>query len=138
MYWFGQSRRERNDFIALVKLGISLDVLVEGGQEWGIKELTKALFGKEESDIISTEKYTLKQVVDRLYKDGRSKIAHGGSLALLRELPLELGLADSFTANVLANYVVHATRHTGRDTYEEFLAAIPGLRASYLAAGSSQ
>ena len=134
MYWFGQARREQNDFIALVKFGIALDVLAKGGYARGILELCRALFAKQDTDVIAPEKRTLKQVVEKIYNEGRSRIAHGGSLALLRELPVELGLADSLTAETLASYVVYASQYSGPDTYEDFLAAIPALRAAHAAA----
>jgi hypothetical protein len=130
MYWFGQARRERNEFIALVKLGIALDVLAKGGKARGILGLSRAIFGKSDDDVIASDNRTLRQVVETLYNDGRSKIAHGGTLALLRELPIELSLADSFTAHVLAGYVVYATQYTGTDTYEDFLTAVPEIRAA--------
>jgi hypothetical protein len=130
LYWFGQARHERNEFIALVKLGIALDVLAKGGKARGILALTCAIFGKSGNDIIASDNRSLKQVVETLYNDGRSKIAHGGALALLRELPIELSLADSLTAHVLAGYVVFATQYMGVDAYEQFLAALPGIRAA--------
>jgi hypothetical protein len=133
MYWFGQARRKRNEFIALVKYGVSLDVLAKGGKAKGILELARALFGKLDGDVFASDGQTLKQVVETVYNDGRSKIAHGGALALLRELPIEPGLAHGLTAHALANYVVLAARYSGRDAYDDFLAAIPGLRAAYLA-----
>jgi hypothetical protein len=120
MYWFGQARRERNEFISLVKLGVALDVLAKGGKAEGILELARAAFGKADDDVIASGNRTLKQVVKTLYNDGRSKIAHGGTLALLQELPIELGLADNFAAHILAAYVVYAGLHKGDDTYEGF------------------
>jgi hypothetical protein len=138
MYWFGQARRERNEFIALVKFGVALDVLAKGGKAKGILELSRALFGKVDDDVFASDNRTLKQVVETVYNDGRSKIAHGGALALLRELPIEPGLADNLTAHALAAYVVYAARYNGRDTYEDFLAAIPGLRAAYVASRNAR
>jgi hypothetical protein len=130
MYWFGQARRERNEFISLVKFGIALDVLAKGGKAKGILELARAALGKADDDVIASGNRTLKQVVNTLYNDGRSKIAHGGTLALLQELPIELGLADNFTAHVLAAYVTYAGLHKGDDTYEALLAALPAIRAA--------
>lgn len=129
MYWFGQARRETNEFIVLVKLGIALDVLAKGGRAGGILALTRAVFDKADNDVIASDNRTLKQVVETLYNDGRSKIAHGGTLALLQELPIELTLADNLTARVLAAYVVYAKLHKGNDTYESFLATLPAIRA---------
>jgi hypothetical protein len=130
MYWFGQARRDRNEFIALVKFGIALDVLAKGLRANGILQLTCALFDKRDSDVITSDNRALKEIVKTLYEEGRSQIAHGGRLALLQELPIDLRLADGFTARVLANYIVFATRYTGPDTYEEFLKAVPTIRAT--------
>ena len=99
--------------------------------------MSRAVLGNLDDDIIAPENQTLKKVVETLYNDGRSKIAHGGALALLRELPIELDIADSLTAHVLASYVVYAARYEGHDTYEDFLRAIPDLRAAYLASRKS-
>jgi len=130
MYWFWQARREQNEFIALVKLGIALDVLAKGGKAKGILALTRAILGNSDNDVIASDSRTLKEVVETLYNDGRSNIAHGGTLALLCELPIELSIVDSLTAHVLAGYVVYATQYAGADTYEDFLAALPAIRAA--------
>ena len=132
MYWFGQARRERTEFIALVKFGIALDVLAKGGKKEGILKLTQAILGKSGDDVIASNNRKLKDVVEILYNDGRSQIAHGGKLALLHDLPIELDLADRLTAHVLAGYVVHATDYDGVDEYENFFAAIPTLRLAYM------
>jgi hypothetical protein len=134
MYWFGQARRERSEFIALVKYGIALDVLAKGTGEGGILTLLCALLGKSEGELITSEDRTLKQVVSVIYKEGRSQVVHGGLLALLRELPIELSIADTLTARALEGYVLCAAEHSGPDTYEDFLVAVPALRTGVLAA----
>jgi hypothetical protein len=75
------------------------DALAKGGKVKGILALTRAIFGKSGNDVIASDSRTLKEVVETLYNDGRSKIAHGGTLALLCELPIELSIADSLTAH---------------------------------------
>lgn len=42
MYWFGQARRQKSDFIALVKIGIALDVPAKGGKYRGILALPQS------------------------------------------------------------------------------------------------
>lgn len=130
MYWFGQSRREKSDFIALVKLGIALDVLAKGSKARGICDMACAVLGIQATDAITTDNVTLKDFVKKLYNDGRSRISHGGALALLQELPLELHQADGFSANVLTGYVACLEKYTGPDTYQDFLKALPTLRAA--------
>ncbi|WP_234686090.1 hypothetical protein [Bradyrhizobium monzae] len=125
--WFGQARREKSDFIALVKMGVSLDVLAKGGRSKGILALASAIMALGSKDSVTSDGQSLASFVKKLYDEGRSKIAHGGSLALLEELPLEVEVADAFTANILTGYVACAAHYTGTDTYEDFLAAIPSI-----------
>lgn len=127
MYWFGQARREKSDFIALVKMGVSLDVLAKGGKSKGILALASAIMTLGAKDAVTSDGQSLASFVKKLYEEGRSKIAHGGSLALLEELPLEVEVADAFTANVLTGYVACAAHYGGKDTYEDFLAAVPSI-----------
>lgn len=130
MYWYGQARREQSDFIALVKHGIALDVLAKGGRSRGIVTLSCAVLNLTEGDAITSDGRTLRALVEKLYNDGRSQIAHGGRLALLQELPLERQLADMFCGGILVGYVACLDKYTGQDTYKDFLAALPSIRAS--------
>lgn len=132
MYWFGQARREQSEFIALVKYGITLDILAKGGKFGGILALCCAVLGKTEDDVITTDGRKLSKVVKSIYDDGRSQIAHGGRLSLLQPLPIQLSLADSLTSQVLIGYVAYTERYSGHDSYEQFLLAIPGIRAQLL------
>jgi hypothetical protein len=127
MYWFGQARREKSDFIALVKIGVALDVLAKGGKNKGILALASAIMSLAPQDAVTNDGQSLASFVKKLYDEGRSKIAHGGSLALLQELPLEIENADAFAANILTGYVACAAHYIGPDTYEDFLAAIPSV-----------
>ena len=126
MYWFGQSRRERNEFIAVVKIGIALDVLTKGAKATGITVLCSRLFNMKPEEEIFTG-LQLGGFIAKLYNDGRSQIAHGGRLALLQELPVSVEQADSFAREVLTRYVACAEKYSGPDEYEPFLAAIPGI-----------
>lgn len=126
MYWFGQSRRERNEFIAVVKMGIALDVLTKGAKASGITELCCRLFNmKAEQEIAAGVQ--LGGFVAKLYNDGRSQIAHGGRLALLQELPVSRELADSFAKEVLTRYVACIEKYSGPDDYNDFLIGIPSI-----------
>jgi hypothetical protein len=138
MYWYGQALRERTEFIALVKIGVALDVLAKGGKFKGILAMACAVLGVQEADSITTDNRTIKSFVKKLYDDGRSRIAHGGSLALLAELPLERHLADSFAARILIDYVACLQKYVGADAYEDFYTALPGIRATSLVTTGGQ
>jgi len=127
MYWFGQARREKNDFIALVKLGIGLDILAKGGKAKGILRLCCTILGKDKTDVVTSDGMELGALVSKLYDDGRSQIAHGGRLALLHELPVPLSLADGLTSQILVGYVACLAKYQGPDKSEDFIAAIPAI-----------
>lgn len=103
MYWFGQARREGSDFVALVKLGITLDILAKGGKFRGILTMSGAVLGMKDSDPITSDQRSLKSFVKQLYDDSRSQIAHGGRLALLQELPLERPLQTRLPRKCLSD-----------------------------------
>jgi hypothetical protein len=128
MYWFGQSRREADDFIALVKIGIAFDILAAGKKENGIKDLCCAVAGLPESTVISPYGHTISDLVKVIYKEGRSQIAHGGNrFGLLNDLPVHIDLANSFCETVLVMYIMRLSIYTGRDDCSDFLAALPSL-----------
>jgi hypothetical protein len=128
MYWFGQSRREENDFIAVVKIGITLDVLTQGRKSAGIRALFCQLTGWTEDQVVSSDGKTLKQFAKQVYEEGRSQLAHGGGFGLVTELPLAIGLADVITEQIVVSYVLCLARYQGGDNYDDFLASLPSLR----------
>lgn len=130
MYWFGQSRREMSDFIALVKVGIALDVLAKGSKAKGITKLTAIQFQLAEDDPILSDGRSVKKVIGLIYDEGRSQIAHGGKLALLNEMPVERAVADDLARQVLIGYVACLEKYTGPDQYDAFLKAMPAIRAA--------
>jgi hypothetical protein len=132
MYWFGQSRREGNDFIALVKLGITLDILANGKKYKGILQLCRDISGWTDATPILPSK-NLSAIVKGIYDLGRSQLAHGGRFGLLHELPVDLKHADDFTEQIVMMYIIYLTQYTGPDEYEHFLTALPSLRATRVA-----
>jgi hypothetical protein len=126
MYWFGESRREPIKFIALVKLGICLDVLTDGGMYPGIIAFGCAAFGINPKETF-LQGHSMEQMVDKLYRQGRSRISHGTTLSILGELPIGLDLSDFFTARMLAAYIALAMHYDGEDSYKSFLGAVPGI-----------
>lgn len=77
--WYAEGMRERNDAIALAKIGTCLDVLASGGKLAGIlKLLTNLLDVQEDAGFTrGTKKTTLREVVKDIYNSGRSQILHG-------------------------------------------------------------
>ncbi|WP_417793100.1 hypothetical protein [Terasakiella pusilla] len=128
LLWFGEARRAEHSHISLVKYGICLDVLTYAKEEKGIKELASLLLGMDVNDEIGTLGITLAKLVNKIYKEGRSQISHGGRLALMEDMPMSRYQADEFTASILIEYLY--CLHSMKDDYNyaSFLRDIPTLR----------
>jgi len=130
MHWFGEARRETVPSIALVKIGICLDVLAKGRRAKSILALCSALFGMKETDRATSVGHNLKRLIETIYDEGRSQIAHGGKLFLLGDLPISREDADYVASAALELYVSCLDLYSGPDDYDAFAKAIPALRAS--------
>lgn len=132
MHWFGEARRETVPRIALFKIGITLDVLAQGKRAKGILDLCCDLFDMRSNDTATSTGKDLKWLVDTIYNDGRSQIAHGGHLFLQADLPISRQDADYVAAASLERYIRFLDVYTGADDYVSFINAIPALRPSIL------
>jgi hypothetical protein len=120
LYWYGEACREPTDFIALVKLGVSLDILTKG-EKRGICKFTCKLFGKKDSDPITRDGTTLKQIVEDLYSEGRSQIAHGSKLGILEDYSFSRQRSSFFVRDVLREAIVRLSNYQGEDELEGFI-----------------
>lgn len=85
---FGRSCLSDGDFVAVVMLVITLDVLCGGKQDTGMTELTARLADISTATKVLADGTTRKQLVDRTYKL-RSEVAHGSVLAVKATLDVE-------------------------------------------------
>jgi hypothetical protein len=120
LYWYGEACREPTDFIALVKLGVSLDILTKG-EKRGICEFTCKLFGKKDSDPITRDGTTLKQIVEDLYSEGRSQIGHGSKLGILEDYSFSRQRSSFFVRDVLREAIVRLSTYQGEDDLKAFI-----------------
>lgn len=127
MYWFGQARRERTDFVALVNAGIALDVLTQGQKAAGISRLCSGLFSLSSDDAITSSGMTLGKAVTAIYDEGRSQLSHGGRLGLLQELPISKQFALDFVAKALQLYLAFIEKYNGPDDAKSFMKKLPDL-----------
>jgi DNA-binding PadR family transcriptional regulator len=114
MYWYGQAKRNTTDFMSLVECGVALDVLTQGGTDYGIKELCVNLLGVPGTYVIGNG-LTLNKWVEKIYNDGRSQLSHGSKLGLLSDLPLPSGDAIDLLVVVIENFIRRLASYTGDD-----------------------
>lgn len=115
LYWFGESRRDTDDFVALVHLGIALDVLSGGQGDHGIAQMCGAIERCPVDQPFASDGRSIKKLVKQIYKEGRSRIAHGSSYGLLEDLPLSRADADRFTAIMFIGYLCDVRDYSGED-----------------------
>jgi hypothetical protein len=122
LHWIGEARRAADDFVALVQLGIGLDVLAGGRRGGGIERLIAKLEGVAPEETYTTDGRSVRQLVKQLYNDGRSRLAHGSRFGLLEDLPLSRADADRLAANALMSFVMALRTYEGPDDPHAFSA----------------
>lgn len=127
LFWFGEARRDAADFMALVRYGMTLDILAKGKRAKGITTLLSALLARQPNEPFLKDGTTLRQTVEKIYNEGRSQLGHGGRDALLEDLPFSREGADQIASIALERYALYLNLYTGADTYEDFLQAIPSV-----------
>jgi len=127
LFWFGEARRDTAEFMALVRYGMTLDILTEGKQEHGITKLLSALFGVQPESNLFPGGLTLEKAVKQIYKEARSQFGHGSRTALLQDLPFSRVGADRMGCVALLRYVLCLDFYKGADRYEDFLGAVPTI-----------
>lgn len=124
IFWFGEARRDRTEFMALVRYGMALDVMAKGSRRRGIITLVERLAGLKGSDKVLNGE-SLETLVGQIYDEGRSQFGHGGRAALIQDLPASIEAADVLTQQVIQLYAACSAHYTGEQKYASFLEAIP-------------
>ncbi|KGA28382.1 hypothetical protein EXT73_11715 [Pectobacterium atrosepticum] len=119
--WFSESIREKNDYIAISKLCISLDVLCDGGKSDGISKLCSLLLDISENDNIPFFKETnIKTFVRDSYEKGRSHIIHGNRVDRSEDYKDERAKIQKFCHMILSAYFKKFSQYNGDDDYHTF------------------
>lgn len=77
LLWFHEGCRETIPLMAIVKHSSSLDALASGQKTGGIRKLINARLGVQDDQPIRKGGQTLKQAIEEIYSDGRSRTLHG-------------------------------------------------------------
>jgi hypothetical protein len=96
LLWFHEGCREIVTLMAIVKYSAALDALACGCKSGGIRHLINARLGIQDNKPIRPNGPTLKQAVDEIYRDGRSRTVHGTNVKLGHDWSGTRGLAEQF------------------------------------------
>lgn len=94
--WFHEGCREPSSHIAVVKLAASLDALACGKKSAGILALINARLKLDGDKPIRPDGPTVKNVIERIYDRGRSRMMHGNNPELSSDWSDMKGLAEQF------------------------------------------
>jgi hypothetical protein len=106
MHWFQRGMTAELDFEAIVYFGTTLDVLAGGGKNAGILNVVTTIYGAQPGDVLFQGQHavTIKQFVDQLYDDGRSRLSHGTREGLRGDFTLLRNRAQSCVCSVIHGY----------------------------------
>lgn len=114
--WLAEGCRESNDSIAMAKLGSSLDVLSCGGKTDGISKMVSNLLQiKEDTVVLKNPCKTLKQLIRKIYEDGRSKVLHGTYYDRLESFEIERKHAFDIARETLLSAAICLHEYKGED-----------------------
>jgi hypothetical protein len=97
LIWLNEACREPTPMIAVTKFMASLDALAggRGTDSGGIIDLVCARIGQDRNSPIRPDGPTFASAIKNLYKEGRSRLIHGGSDRLGHDWQNEKELAES-------------------------------------------
>ena len=79
---------------AIVKFSSSLDALGSGGKARGIREVITARVGIKEDQPLRVGGPTMRQAVEEIYSEGRSRTVHGTNMKLGHDWTSTRSLAE--------------------------------------------
>ena len=100
LYWFGEARREDSDFMAVVDYGCAVDGLLgAGGASAKMVDLAEAALNPKGNPTPSGA-ISVADAVNRLYVEGRNKLAHGEIAGLFEDLSELRAIGDDLLAKL--------------------------------------
>lgn len=100
LYWFGEARREASDFMAVVDYGCAVDGLSgAGGVATEMVKFAEAALNPKGYPTPAGA-LSVADAVNRLYVEGRNKLAHGETPGLLEDLSELRAIGDDHLAKL--------------------------------------
>ena len=129
LYWFGEARREASDFMAIVDYGCAVDGLSgAGGAATKMVEFAEAALNPRDCPTPAGA-LSVADAVNRLYVEGRNKLAHGETPGLFEDLSELRAIGDDLLANLfdvitieLADFVRNKPQYLTAPEYHAFRA----------------
>ena len=115
LLWFHEGCRDSVSLMAIVKFSASMDALAGGGKSGGIRRLIAARIGLRDESPIREDGPTLKQAIETIYSDGRSRTIHGTNDELGHDWSGTMGLADQFARLCLISCMHWAAQNPALD-----------------------
>jgi len=115
LLWFHEACREIVTLMAIVKYSAALDALACGGKCGGIRRLINVRLGISDNQPIRPNGPTLKQAVDEIYSDGRSRTIHGTNEKLGHDWSGTRGLAEQFARRCLLLCIAWVAQNSASD-----------------------
>ncbi|WP_316187434.1 MULTISPECIES: hypothetical protein [unclassified Bradyrhizobium] len=101
LYWVGEARREASDFMAVVNYGCAADGLSgAGGEATNMMRFAEAALNPKGKPIPAGS-LSIAGAVNRVYREGRNKLAHGETVGLLEDHAEIRSIGDSLLTNLL-------------------------------------
>lgn len=115
--WLADGTREKNDAVAVAKIGTSLDVLAHGGKHKGIVDMMVNLTGKKATDAVTqgTAPKSLSEVVKIVYGEGRSQVLHGTHFDRLKSFQEHRALGEHLAITALIESALRLATYAGPD-----------------------
>lgn len=125
LLWFYEGCRETVDQIAIVKFSAAMEVLTgsfsrKGSQE-AIRRLIESCFGIDENKIITRDGKSMKEIVERIYKMGRTRMIHGENEALGNDWSVERASAEKLARYCLVIYMGRVSEDPSLDDPKQLL-----------------
>lgn len=99
LYWFGEARREASDFMSVVDYGCAADGLSgAGGEIKPMKEFADAALDPKGAN---PNPQAIADAVNRIYSEGRNKLAHGEVSGLFEDQVKTRKLGDALLSELL-------------------------------------
>lgn len=100
LYWFGEARRETSDFMAVVNYGCAVDGLSgAGGVATKMVQFAEAALNPK-GQPTPVGVLSVADAVNRLYVEGRNKLAHGEAPGLFEDLSELRAIGDNLLAHL--------------------------------------